>query len=240
MDQQEIESLLSGDTPQYGAVTAVYENGAHSKSYAVLSVPSGLPTSAVKGTAVIGKAINGADITGKIYENASSGATTVKVQYDTSDDHATYVGCQVGGSSSPVTDGCFAASGNLDFGGSSIAYNSVENMNGRTIKGFSTSTDSHRVNGSGEFYQDFDMFQEYYGTTSYADEWVSAALSQTRTQFTNGNANFAPSEDEARIRKLVRIVARKNSRFCPAKINLLTPLSFRPILQRPSRREPLT
>ena len=148
-----------------------------------------------------GKAVNGDDMTGTIYEGANSGATSIKVQYDVSEDQGSYVGCQVGGSASPVTEGCFAATGSLEYSGSSISYTQVENKNGRTIQGFSTGTSKHRVNGEGEFYKDFDMFQEYYGTTKYADEWVLAAISKSSTQFSNGNANFQGSADEARVRK---------------------------------------
>lgn len=91
----------------WGAAQRVYELGAHSKSYAELTLSAPLDTSLAADTAVTGVATDGSSaVTGKIMEAAASGAQTVKVQYSTTKDQATYVGCQVGGSSSPVTTGC--------------------------------------------------------------------------------------------------------------------------------------
>jgi hypothetical protein len=96
----------------------------------------------------------------------------------------------------------FAEAGTINLGGLDIAYDSIENINGRNIQGFSTNTDKHRINGEGAFYPDFNMFQEYYGTTSYADDWIVAALSKGATEgFSNGSANFKSYSDQGRVRK---------------------------------------
>lgn len=109
MDQQEIENLLvsSGyEEPQFGAAQNVYENGAHSKSYAVLSVLDGLTTSIVKGTPVTGESRGGDPISGTVYSDAEANAMTLEIQYDTEATQASYSTCQWGGSSEPVKDGC--------------------------------------------------------------------------------------------------------------------------------------
>jgi len=97
---------LAGDDKQYGKAQNVYENGGHSKSYAELTLASGLSTSVTAGSAVDGLNAAGEKVEGKIYESADAGATTIKVLYTVGPDMATYVGCQVGGSDSPVTKGC--------------------------------------------------------------------------------------------------------------------------------------
>ena len=93
------------------------------------------------------------------------------------------------------------SNGSLKFGSVTVPYGAVKNVNKRTIQGFATDTDKHRVNGSGEFYYDFDLFQEYYGTTDYADKWIMAALSSTNAQLTRGNGNFNGISAEARVGK---------------------------------------
>jgi hypothetical protein len=42
------------------------------------------------------------------------------------------------------------------------------------------------------------MFQAYYGTTNYADDWIMAALNAGSTDASNGSANFRSSSDDAR------------------------------------------
>lgn len=104
MDQQEIEVLIANG--EYGAAKNVYEQGAHSKSYAVLTLTSALSTGVPKGTLIEGTSVDGNAISGKAYSDHEAGAMTLEVQYSTSDIQASYVGCQVGGSSDPVLGGC--------------------------------------------------------------------------------------------------------------------------------------
>ena len=40
-------------------------------------------------------------------------------------------------------------------------------------------------------YVDFSYFNNYYGTPTYAHEWVEAAFDGTKTEFKNGNADFS-------------------------------------------------
>ena len=85
---------------------AVYQKGAHSKSFAEVTLDTALSSAVTKGVAVVGKNANGDEIAGSVYADAAAGDSVLKVQYDTSSVQATYVGCQVGGSPTPVTDGC--------------------------------------------------------------------------------------------------------------------------------------
>lgn len=105
LDQQEIELLLT-DQYLWGAAQKVYEQGAHSKSYAEITLAAPLEGSFAQGAEVQGTANDGSTISGKIMAATESGAQTIQVQYATSDKQVRYVGCQVGGSSEPFTDGC--------------------------------------------------------------------------------------------------------------------------------------
>eukprot|EP00804_Cyclotella_cryptica_P013469 CCRYP_005189-RB/>CCRYP_005189-RB protein AED:0.02 eAED:0.02 QI:1281/1/1/1/1/1/2/160/359 len=65
-------------------------------------------------------------------------------------------------------------------------------MNGRTISGFSTDAEAKMRNGcKGCPYEDFMYFYDYYGTDTYADDWVTAAFNGEKTNFKNGNADFS-------------------------------------------------
>jgi len=48
-----------------------------------------------------------------------------------------------------------------------------------------------RLNCLGCPYKDFMYFYDYYGTDEYAHQFVEAAFEGTKTQFTNGNADFS-------------------------------------------------
>jgi hypothetical protein len=106
LDQQEITVHVGSDTPQWGKAQAVYENGAHSKSYAVMTMVNALTTSASEGAEVTGTSQAGEALLGSVYADADSQSQTLQVQYATQDVMANYVGCHVGGSSEPVEDGC--------------------------------------------------------------------------------------------------------------------------------------
>lgn len=55
-----------------------------------------------------------------------------------------------------------------------------------------------------EYYADFQKFVDYYGTATYADEWITAGFDGVQTQFTNGNGDFTAYSPEARTRKYNR------------------------------------
>lgn len=126
---------------------AIYERGAHSRSYAVLSITSGDPTES-DGTLFSGVDAAGVEVTGMVYESAKTPVGELWLQYSTSDRQDSYVRCQVGSlaiTGGANTDGCFAPNGIVSSGSKSYTYEYVplqDNRNGRTIKGFSTAVKS--------------------------------------------------------------------------------------------------
>ena len=88
---------------------AFYEEGGHSGNYADLTLKTALTDDIKKGAIVLGKTHEDIEVYGAILEDASAGATKIKVLYATTDDQGTYVGCKVGALprlSQAVLDGC--------------------------------------------------------------------------------------------------------------------------------------
>lgn len=181
---------------------AIYEQGAHSKSYALVELVgnNGLSKDLKKGTAVKGTGDLGGTITGKLYSNYSEGDKIIKVQYDTTDDQDSYVGCQVGalplaGVGLENTGGCFKKVGVLQISNKKYGYfyePLEDNNNGRTLQGFSTGAEGKMYNNCpGCPYPDYEKFYDYYGSFTYADDIVQAAFAGTETDFKNGNADMS-------------------------------------------------
>eukprot|EP00549_Striatella_unipunctata_P003622 CAMPEP_0118705874 /NCGR_PEP_ID=MMETSP0800-20121206/20169_1 /TAXON_ID=210618 ORGANISM="Striatella unipunctata, Strain CCMP2910" /NCGR_SAMPLE_ID=MMETSP0800 /ASSEMBLY_ACC=CAM_ASM_000638 /LENGTH=109 /DNA_ID=CAMNT_0006608195 /DNA_START=32 /DNA_END=358 /DNA_ORIENTATION=- len=98
-----------------------------------------------------------------------------------------------------TTDGCFAATGQLEIDGLSsfVSYSYdplTGNKNGRSISGFSLQAEEKmrtcNTSGGGCPYDDFIKFYNYYGVSDYGHKWVTAAFDGGTTGFTRGNANF--------------------------------------------------
>ena len=84
----------------------------------------------------------------------------------------------------------------------------------RTMKGFSTSAQTKMYVGCpGCPYKHYKMFYDYYGSHTYADDWVSAALTGTDMTFESdkhGPNNFHKLGDEARIEAVKKGTAYLN------------------------------
>lgn len=197
-DQAVFESLLSDGTAEsFVAAKKVYEEGGHSKAYAVLELTTGLTKDLKKKDSITGDSEIGG-IAGSAYSDAPSGSTTIKVKYPTKDDvQEDHVLCRVGGL--PVDqqyhEGCFVVDGSVTIDGTVYPYSGYtiegSNFNGRHIAGFSTSAQSKMLEGCpGCPYDEFSKYYSYYGEADYAHSWVSAALSGGKTNFKNGNADF--------------------------------------------------
>ena len=198
-DQAAFESELAKRTEDsFDAAKQIYLNGGHSKSYANIVLQTPLTGSLGKGAKIHGKNENGQSISGKALDDYSSGATQIRIQYDTTDDQDTYVQCQVGALSEvnlENTVGCLAASGIIKIDGTEYRYSYnplVDNDNARTIAGFSTGAMKKMYTECpGCPYRDYEYYYNYYGAFDYANQWVLSALDGSRTNFDNGNADFS-------------------------------------------------
>lgn len=211
LDQKLIQTYVASATT-FPQAKKIYEEGAHSKSYARVTFNAGvtLPTDLPKGTGVTGVASDGTTVvTGALYKDASAGDNSIKVQYTVLNIQESYVNCQVGGREADGNvQGCFAASGSITIDGIGTPFEyayspTLDNDNGRTIKGFSTGADTKmRVNGSGNYYVDFQKFFDYYGRFDYADHWIQTAFSGTLADFPLGWADFSGKSAAARAQAI--------------------------------------
>jgi hypothetical protein len=77
--------------------------------------------------------------------------------------------------------------------GSPLDYTYIileNNINGRTIKGFSVDARERMFLCDSCPYEDYQKFIDYYGEFNYADQWITAAGDGVSTEFDNGNADF--------------------------------------------------
>eukprot|EP00965_Chrysotila_dentata_P233647 6199712-Pleurochrysis_carterae.AAC.1 len=203
LDQAAFEAALFDQAQTtFEAAEKIYTFGGNSKSYAVLTLASSLPSYVAEGTNVNGIAENGNLVTGTVYENALAGALLLKIQYLVDSTLAVGGGattCRVGGLVNKVTDGCFSPTTTLTINSVpviSISATAVENLNGRTLQIFSTKAqDLMYDNCPGCPYKHYKMFYDYYGRFNYVDRWVTAALHGNDTDFNSGNALFTTAND---------------------------------------------
>eukprot|EP00569_Conticribra_weissflogii_P017868 CAMPEP_0171447174 /NCGR_PEP_ID=MMETSP0881-20121228/38960_1 /TAXON_ID=67004 /ORGANISM="Thalassiosira weissflogii, Strain CCMP1336" /LENGTH=496 /DNA_ID=CAMNT_0011971581 /DNA_START=163 /DNA_END=1648 /DNA_ORIENTATION=+ len=235
-DQAALEAELAKKTPEaFENALRIYKEGGNSKSYAQVTLTTPLSTFIGAGTVILGRNSEGNEVAGKAYEDYQAGTSVIKIQYATTDIQETYVECQVGALAEADRNlsGCFVDQGDLTIDGQEFSYTYVpksdnlngrtiagfsteardkilvratlatnpssyiyvpksDNLNGRTIAGFSTEArDKMRVGCKGCPYQDFMYFYDYYGSDTYAHDWVTAAFAGDKTSFKNGNADFS-------------------------------------------------
>lgn len=208
LDQYNIEEQLI----QRKVLTAklVYEQGGHSQSYAVLNMTAIAGSYAFEsGSNVWAHNNNGMQVKGTLlndvaWESTENETYQISVLYATGQG---YVNCQVGAlylSSQASLDNCFAASGTVriaPLGGARsqghdfpYSYNvRVANMNGRTLRQLSINAASVMRDPAGSFFDDFQLFLNYYGQPDYGDHWIESALAKNTTNFRSGlgNADFS-------------------------------------------------
>lgn len=204
LDQRAIESFLADQTESsFSKALRVYENGAHSKSIATVTLTSPLTSALADDTPITGTSVDEQEVTGIAYGSFDVGVVDIKIQYSTKDIQDSYVGCRVGavaGTEYAMTSGCFNTTGILTISGEDYSYEydvDANNNNKRHIAGFSTSAnDKMFVNSDkcpGCPYAEFVKYESYYNDVNYADTWATAAFSGITTSFGNSavNVNFA-------------------------------------------------
>ena len=188
------DELGLGNDASFAAARKIYEQGGYSKSVAKVTLSTPLPMQMSKSTPVTGQNANGVAVYGKLYDTYANGATTIEIQYTTSDIQNSYVGCQVGGLAKPNLDGCFGGTGTLSVDGTELPYvydPKTQNTNKRTLQKFSEAAEEKMYRCENCPYETFRKFREYYGFFDYADKWVQAAFDGSSTNFARGNGECA-------------------------------------------------
>lgn len=139
LDQSAMKAQLAIQTPEsFNRARQIYNQGGNSRSYARLTLATGLPSAMRKGTPVVGRGADGNEVRGTAAMDHVEGDSELKVYYDTSDLQESHVDCRVGALPEweVVSGGCFAAAGDLTVGGEEYAYAydpATDNRNGRTM-----------------------------------------------------------------------------------------------------------
>merc|ERR1719401_2601941 len=195
LDQEAMEAQLSlANEDAYKAALRIYTEGAYSKSVAEVTLSAPLPMDVEKGTTIMGVGADGNQVAGKAYEDNAAGASSLIIQYKTSDSQKNYVNCQVGASTTPNTEGCFAATGTVSIDEKTdVEYTYdplVNNVAKRTIQGFSTAAQKKMAECANCPYEMYKKFYDYYGQYDYGNQIVLAAFAGTETNFKNFNNDF--------------------------------------------------
>ena len=203
------ELLALGTSDSFDNALAIYTQGAYSKSVADVTFAQPIGTDISKGDVIVGTDKDGNQVIGKAYADYTSAATSMLIQYKTSDNQSTYVTCQVGASQNPNIDGCFAASGEVTITSNgnditaSYTYDPLtNNINKRTIQGFSTGAEGKMGTCETCPYPTFQKFFDYYGSYDYANQLVLAAFAGSNTNFENFNNDFGLYDYEGKSGKL--------------------------------------
>jgi len=162
-DQAAIEVELAKKTnDSFQAAQQIYNQGGNSKSYATVTLSAPLAAQVPRFDIILGKSEDDREVGGKALFSFQPGETELRIQYATTDVQASYVNCQVGALVDTNTEGCFAAQGDLQIGGTQYAYvyePTTDNDDARTIAGFSTTAGERmRLSCPGCPYTDFLYF----------------------------------------------------------------------------------
>jgi len=155
------------------------------------------PRAISKGAPMYATSISGGAVAGKAYDDFDAGSTTIKFQYKTGDSQDTYSTCKAGGllgTGLEHTDGCVDITKNpvlvtFQSGGdrtvlADVGATAVAHKNGRKLAGFSTGAKGKMYECTNCPYDDYKKFYDYYGSFTYADDWVTAAFDKGKTAFT--------------------------------------------------------
>lgn len=171
-----MQQLALGTRTSYTLAERLYKEGAHSQPVARITLDEPLSQYVPVGTVSQGVALKvteGMDaqhVLGTVLRPANIGDTKMIIAYQVNQFQDSYVGCQVGANPSPLTDGCFASSGTMNFPDLSVdaevqySYNvSIDNLNNLTIRSFSTKAQEMMADCDTCPLPDFEKFHSYYG-----------------------------------------------------------------------------
>jgi hypothetical protein len=196
LDHAEMSTHLSQGTEEsFEDAKHLYEQGANAKPYALLELQMPLNIPLMNGSDLVGETPDGSKVVGTILGNYEIGATDIGFLYKAFTQH-----CAVGASLHPEVWGCLKQAGALaalSGTGDTLTtlyytYNpTVHNKNRLSIQRFSTTAKAkmNDCDGSCPFHL-YTQFVNYYGSYSYADDWIQAAFEGHSTDLEAGNGNF--------------------------------------------------
>jgi len=194
----EVAIALKSDAG-YAAGIAVYENGGNSKAVATVTLDE--KASLIKSTRMTGTTVDGGIASFTVYADTTD-SNSLQLKY------VDFLACQVGGldNDSQNTDGCLVSTGTITDGTTTLDYSGVENINKRTLKGFSTAVESKMFEETHAIYN-----KDYYGVWDYADRWVMNAFNgNSANELNNFKADFESYGGDGRIEGVKKGTAYMN------------------------------
>jgi len=200
-DQKIMQNQLERESDEgFNVASAIYKEGGHSKSYAVIDLDRSPDTYVLKNIVFEGLDSSGRPVKGRTY--LTQQRNRVQLRYEALDGlEGMYPDCNVGGLTeigAEETDRCFAETGRLTttisgqrqtFG---YSYNVLtDNFNARTLQGFSRLVATDMINCVRCPYPDVGYAVDYYGVPSYSNLWIEAAFDRKSTPYERGNADFS-------------------------------------------------
>mmetsp|Transcript_33646 Transcript_33646/g.81553 ORF Transcript_33646/g.81553 Transcript_33646/m.81553 type:complete len:577 (+) Transcript_33646:1438-3168(+) len=193
--------LKEGSEESFVKAKRVYEEGAHTKPFAILTLLAPLEIELKNGDLVAGETPNQDTIAGTVIGDHPIGSMQLAIIYN-----ASTRDCSVGASWNPQTQGCFKPAGSIflkDREGIAIPYNydpEEDNQNRMSLQKLSTHA-KHQMyvcNDEDCPFRLYARYVEYYGNFTYADHWIQAAFNGGRTDLADSNGNFEHYGFEAR------------------------------------------
>jgi len=223
LDQLAFEEQLSvGSDASFTRAWRIYERGGHTRSSATLFLDAPLTRGLSEKSLVTGQTEDGTTVTGDLLDNYPNGISTIEVLYTTSNIQKSYVNCQVGGLENPNLEGCFAQNGTVTIDSMILPYTYdplKSNTNKSTMKKVSKTAEVRGSSSDDTPYETFLKFRTYYGSPSYADKFVDAALDGHGTQLSKSNANFVRYSHKGRA-----VAAKTASAYMTFWMNIILKL----------------
>ncbi|CAJ1967370.1 unnamed protein product [Cylindrotheca closterium] len=193
--------LKDGTEESFVKAKRIYEEGAHTKPFAILTLLAPLEIELKNGDLVAGETPNQDTVTGTVIGDHKIGSLQLAVIYN-----ASTRDCSVGASWNPQTQGCFKSSGSVflkDRDGIAFPYNynpEEDNQNRMSLQKLSTHAKQQMyVCNDGDCpFRLYARYVDYYGNFTYADHWIQAAFNGGRTDLADSNGNFEHYGFEAR------------------------------------------
>lgn len=168
----------------------VYSKGGYAASAAEVKLHTALHFHIDRGTTLTALSNQGQHVHAVTTQKYNKGDTVLHLRYRSD------LPCHVGGLRQPQNQGCFRPTGHLTVSGHSDTLYYVENtsFNNRTLQAFSTSAQvAFRPHGQlkHDLFQDFAVFDEYYGAPNFADEMIRAAMHGRSHEFRHFSVDFS-------------------------------------------------
>lgn len=194
-DLENIKHLLSMYTDEsFHQASEIYSKGGYAAPSVKVKLHTGLHRSLKLGTVLSAPSESGQDVQATTVQHYNSGETHLELRY------ASDVTCHVGGLPQPEDQGCLRSTGHLRMDGgeeqsdTTFYYIDRSHFNDRTLQALSANSHiSFRPHPDAPYYDEFAMFDDYYGTPHYADHMIHGALNGKSHEFRHQVFDFTAS-----------------------------------------------